>query len=156
MIVPDPKQVWRYVQANCLDCNKEKQVRIDAWNRGNQQWRCLSCATKKNYKNNPDLGRLIGEKHITHGDSKNKNKKGHWLYGRWQKIKARCKSWPTYIEKNIQVCDEWKNNYALFKKWAEANNADPSLELDRINNHGNYEPNNCRWITHQQNCANRT
>ena len=75
--MPNSKPVWRYVQAKCLGCGKEKQVRIDAWNRVNQQWYCLSCAVKKNYKNNPELGKLTGKKHITHGDSRNKNKKGH-------------------------------------------------------------------------------
>ena len=70
-------------------------------------------------------------------------------------MKARCKRWPTYLEKNITVCDEWTDDYVFFKNWAEANGADPALELDRIDNYGNYEPTNCRWITHQQNCANR-
>jgi len=155
MTVPDSKYRWRYVQTQCLDCSKEKKVRIDAWNRVNQQWRCLSCAAKKNYIDNPELGKTIRKRRITHGESKNKNNKGHWLYSRWQKMKARCKRWPTYLKKNIQVCNEWENNYMVFKEWAEANNADPSLELDRIDNYGNYEPGNCRWITHQQNCANR-
>lgn len=150
------KGVWRYVQAFCFDCNKEKQVRIDAWNRAQQQWRCLSCATKKNFKDNPKLKEALKEKHITHGESRNKNKKGHWLYSRWQKMKARCKRWPTYLEKNIKVCSEWETSYVAFKQWAEANNANSSLELDRINNYGDYEPNNCRWVTHQENCNNRT
>lgn len=146
---------WRYVLTACLDCKKEKEIRIDAWNRVNQQWRCLSCAKKKNFKDNPNLGKEIGIKCQTHGESRNKNKRGHWLYSRWQKMKARCKRWPTYVEKNIQVCSEWETSYEVFKSWAEANGADPVLELDRIDNKGNYEPTNCRWVTHQQNCANR-
>ena len=149
------KYVWNYVQTQCLDCNKEKKIRIDVWNRVKTQWRCLSCAVKKNYRDNPDLKQITAKRCTTHGDSRNKNKNGHWLYSRWQKMKARCKHWPTYIKKNIKVCDEWQNSYEHFKEWAEANNADPSLELDRIDNYGNYEPANCRWVTHKQNCANR-
>ena len=149
------KGKWRYILTQCVDCKKEKEVRIDAWNRVNKEWRCLSCAAKKNHSDNPELKKIFGQRSQTHGDSKNKHQKGHWLYGRWQKMKARCKRWPTYLEKNITVCDEWVNDYALFKNWAEANGADPALELDRIDNYGNYEPANCRWVTHQQNCANR-
>jgi hypothetical protein len=149
------KAKWRYVDAQCIDCGKEKQVRIDAWNRVNQQWRCLSCAAKKNFNDNPQLAEAVKKRNTTHGEAKNKHKQGHWLYGRWQKMKARCRRWPTYLAKNIKVCKEWEDNYAAFKEWAELNQANPFLELDRINNNGNYEPGNCRWITHQQNCANR-
>jgi hypothetical protein len=149
------KGSWRYVVTQCLDCKKEKEVRIDSWNRVKQQWRCLSCAVKNTFKTNPELSKQIGLKNQTHGESRNKNKRGHWLYTRWQKMKKRCKESPTYIQKNIQVCEEWRKSYEKFKAWSELNGADPKLELDRINNKGNYEPSNCRWITHQQNCANR-
>ncbi len=30
----------------------------------------------------------------------------------------------------------------------------PKHEIDRINNDGNYEPGNCRWVTHKENCRN--
>jgi hypothetical protein len=30
------------------------------------------------------------------------------------------------------------------------------LDLDRINNDGNYEPSNCRWVTHKENCQNQS
>ena len=149
------KGSWKYVRTACLDCKKEKEIRIDTWNKTNQQWRCLSCAKKKNFKDNPNLGKEIGVRCQTHGESRNKNKRGHWLYGRWQKMKARCKRWPTYLEKNITVCSEWIDDYVAFRNWSELNGADPALELDRIDNHGHYEPANCRWVTHQQNCANR-
>lgn len=139
----------------CLDCEKEKAVRIDAWNRVGGQWRCIKCAVKKVHADDPTISQKIAAKHLTHGESRNKNKRGHWLYGRWQKMKARCKRWPTYVAKNIKVCSEWEASYEKFKEWAELNGADPLLELDRIDNYGDYTPDNCRWITHQQNCANR-
>lgn len=31
----------------------------------------------------------------------------------------------------------------------------PHLEIDRINNDGHYEKENCRWVTHKENCNNR-
>ena len=65
--------------------------------------------------------------HVHHDDV------DHWVNG--------C-SWYKVIEfdgTNIKVCPEWQNSYETFKVWAEANGADPSLELDRINNYDDYK-----------------
>jgi hypothetical protein len=91
----------------------------------------------------------------THGESRNRKQKGHWLYTRWQRMKRRVRKGPTYLEKGIQVCAEWMNSYPAFRDWCLANGADQSLELDRIDNMGNYCPENCRWVTHAENCRNR-
>lgn len=58
-----------------------------------------------------------------------------------------------YGKRNIKVCDEWLKNPKSFLDWALANGYKEGLELDRINNNGNYEPNNCHFITHKENCA---
>jgi len=71
------------------------------------------------------------------------------------RMKSRCKRYPTYLEKDIRVCDEWIASYEEFRDWALKNNASPELELDRADNNGNYEPSNCRWITHAENCRNK-
>lgn len=57
-----------------------------------------------------------------------------------------------YGGRGITVCDEWLNSYEKFKKWALANGYDYNAPkgkctLDRIDNDGNYEPNNCKWST---------
>ena len=69
---------------------------------------------------------------------------------RWQKMKYRVTHSPTYVERGIQVCAEWKDDFMAFKDWAEANGADRKLTLDREDNDGNYEPDNCRWITQSE------
>ena len=82
----------------------------------------------------------------------------HPLYGRWAAMKQRVKDITkrkSYLDKNIVVCDEWKNDFLKFYEWSIINGFKEELELDRIDNNGNYCPENCRWITHQENCCNK-
>lgn len=147
---------WHYVLATCNICNEiKKEIRIDQWNRLNQSWNCRICAAKEMHKLNPHVAEKTKKTNRIHGDAKNSRSKGHWLYSRWQKMRRRCKEYPTYIEKNIQVCEEWLESYMSFKSWALQNGASPELEIDRIDNFGNYCPENCRWVTHQVNCQNK-
>ena len=81
------------------------------------------------------------------------------LYHCWKSMNERC--WPSspkrkyYAEKGITICEEWKNP-AVFCKWALDNGYGDDLTLDRIDNNGNYEPQNCRWVTQKQQVRNRS
>jgi len=84
----------------------------------------------------------------------------HRLYNIWDNMKRRCSNPQTtpydwYGGRGIMVCQEWQENFQAFYDWAMANGYEEGLEIDRINNDGNYEPGNCRWVTHQTNCQNR-
>tara|TARA_R110000868_G_scaffold391373_1_gene661331 strand:+ start:330 stop:794 length:465 start_codon:yes stop_codon:yes gene_type:complete len=82
----------------------------------------------------------------------------HPLYIRWIGMKRRVldpAKRNSYLDKNIIVCPEWSNNFLLFYEWSIINGFKADLELDRIDNNGNYCPENCRWITHKLNCLNR-
>lgn len=84
----------------------------------------------------------------------------HPLYGIWYNMNKRCDSFngrnKTYIKKRIKVCDDWKRTPTKFIKWAENNGFEEGLQLDRIDNDGDYTPSNCRFITNRENCLNKS
>jgi hypothetical protein len=75
----------------------------------------------------------------------------------WDTMNARCGNlnyhkYPRYGGRGI------KNLFADFEQfflWSVANGYDPSLQVDRIDNDGNYEPANCRWVDSRENSRNR-
>ena len=84
------------------------------------------------------------------------------IYHIWSDMKSRCLSekdnaYCYYGGRGITVCDEWKNEngFIAFKNWAYANGYSDDLSLDRIDVNGNYEPDNCRWVTQKIQSNNR-
>jgi len=84
------------------------------------------------------------------------------LYKTYKSMKSRCNNpnvpeYHRYGGRGIRVCDIWENDYDAFREWAIENGYDESLSIDRIDNDGNYEPSNCRWVdmlTQQRNKSN--
>lgn len=60
-----------------------------------------------------------------------------------------------YGGRGITICDEWKKSFQTFYQWAINNGYSENLTLDRIDNDGNYDPNNCRWATATEQSRNR-
>ena len=60
-----------------------------------------------------------------------------------------------YYHRGIKVCQEWQNNYFVFRDWALSNGFKKGLQIDRIDNDKGYEPNNCRFVTNVENVNNR-
>ena len=81
------------------------------------------------------------------------------LFGIWMTMRSRCErpnrdKYADYGARGIRVCDAWQDA-ETFCKWAVENGYSDALQIDRINNNGNYEPSNCRWVSPKQNSRNR-
>ena len=90
------------------------------------------------------------------------------LHNAWINMKTRCDN-PNYNEyhryggRGITYCEEWKS-FDNFMEWSlkngfnetKDNNGRNLLSLDRIDNNGNYEPNNCKWSTRIEQARNKS
>ena len=84
----------------------------------------------------------------------------HPLYTVWRHMKNRCANsnnwaYKWYGGRGITVCDKWINDAKAFILWALDNGWEKGLQIDRIDNDGNYEPSNCRFVTPKENANNR-
>ena len=78
----------------------------------------------------------------------------------WETMRNRChnpnrEKYKNYGGRGIQVCEEWDNSAETFCKWALSHGYKEGLQIDRIDNNGNYCPENCRFVSPKENSRNR-
>lgn len=81
------------------------------------------------------------------------------LYEVWGAMKARClnkkdRSYQNYGGRGVSVCDDWVKSFDSFYIWASPLYQE-GLSIDRIDNDGEYSPDNCRFTTRTVNAINR-
>jgi hypothetical protein len=80
----------------------------------------------------------------------------HKLYNLRYTIMSRCynakpKEFPHYQGKSIQVFKKWQDDPCSFYQWCLDHGWKKDLSIDRINSEGDYEPNNCQFISLSEN-----
>ena len=90
--------------------------------------------------------------------SKSHGYSGTSVYKLWGSIVKRCENPKTaqykyYGGRGIKIDETWRYDAKAFCDWAMANGYSKGLEIDRIDNNGDYTPQNCHFVTHKENCG---
>lgn len=130
---------WRF---RC-DCGSDVLVPLDPVRRGKTQ--SCGCLNRE----------LASKRRTTHGHTRGGQVSR--AFGVWRTMRARCcnprsKSYADYGGRGIRVCPQWMD----FSTFVEDMGEPPhGMEIDRIDNSGDYEPGNCQWVSKRTNLLNR-
>lgn len=126
---------------SCL-CSCGKEFTAGGSNLRGGRTRSCGCATKE----------ALDRARVVHGEH------GTLTYKRWKAMKERCYGkrsigYKNYGGRGIAVCDRWRESFSAFLE--DMGPVPDGWQLDRIDNDGNYEPSNCRWVPQLVNANNR-
>lgn len=139
------KRKRRYWLCQC-DCGQEHVAFTTLLVSGGV--RSCGCLGQDNRRQNCNKGRGANATH---------RMSTHLMYKRWRSLRNRCEqknnpAYRWYGAKGIVVCERWKSFENFYADMGDP--PTPAHQIDRINNNGNYEPNNCRWVTALENMHN--
>ena len=131
------------------ECDCGNKVIVSAGNLKNNHTTSCGCYAKQNSKSRMQNKQNPMYKHGLYNTRINEI---------WNAMKKRCylkshMAYSSYGGRGITICDEWlnrENGFVNFYNWAMDNGYQDNLSIDRINVDGNYEPNNCRWVTTEE------
>lgn len=121
----------KYSCCKC-DCGKEKEIPLSAVVMGRQ--RSCGCDSSQNIKDR--------------------------IYNIYNAMKQRCyykngARYKDYGGRGIKICDEWLCSFKNFKEWALSHGYRDNLTIERIDNNGDYCPENCKFASYQIQSSNQ-
>lgn len=133
----DPRNYHRRFLCECICGNKRVKFLIDLKSGHNKSCGCY----QKKFPNRK-----------THGLRKSS------VYNSWSNMKQRCLNpkstrFENWGGRGITICTRWLSFENFYADMGEK--PSPKYEIDRIDNNGNYEPGNCRWVLPKENSSNR-